>query len=392
MSPAKSFYLPALDGLRFVAFFMVFLHHMKVVGDHFGFPAILYLFLLKCNQYGWMGVDLFLTLSSFLLSRLLFLEWKSRGNISVLNFYVRRSLRIWPLYYFMCLLGFAILPYLNFSAPPLGTLAYQQLVDRYFLPFVFFFANWATAHYGYASEGALSLLWTISLEEQFYLVWPWALFFIRCDKRSILKLAFIMLVFTACFRGWALWEGWPHPGIWVTFFSRLDAFALGGTLAFFYDDLQEKFGKIPAWAWGTTGFMILAGLTFTPNIDQGSLNVLWQYEATALGSCLLIIAACRPGVFQAFLSASVMVYLGRISYGLYVFHLLAGSVGDVLFAWILRALKLSPTDLWPWLSWICLLGTCLVVTILFASLSYFLYERNFLKLKKRFTAILSRPV
>ncbi len=213
------YYCPELDGLRFLAFFLVFLHHVPLYGQ--GKPML----LARFGPYGWMGVDLFLCLSSFLISKLLLLEWQSTGTISLGRFYVRRSLRIWPLYFLMCLLGFVVFPCLGY-APTFGDHDYAELVHHFLLPYLTFFGNWATAHYNYAPSQALFLLWTISLEEQFYIIWPLVLLALRFNKRSLLKLSCFLLIGTIAFRAWAIWSGWKHPAIYVTLWARLDPFVL----------------------------------------------------------------------------------------------------------------------------------------------------------------------
>ena len=113
------FYVPQLDGLRFIAFLLVFAHHGQRLSNLLSSGSIGRSVLDFLERRGWFGVDLFLVLSAFLITSLLLIEYDRHRNISLRGFYMRRILRIWPLYYLMTMVGFFLLPWLSLFAMPL---------------------------------------------------------------------------------------------------------------------------------------------------------------------------------------------------------------------------------------------------------------------------------
>src|SRR5262249_26593616 len=108
--PAARFYVPALDGLRFLAFAIVWWSHGIEYGGLMESVPPLGAFLKRLREIGWIGVEIFLCLSGFLIATLLLREIEAKGSLRIRDFYLRRVLRIWPLYYLMIVLGFVIMP------------------------------------------------------------------------------------------------------------------------------------------------------------------------------------------------------------------------------------------------------------------------------------------
>ena len=163
-------YYPALDGLRFFAFFIVFLHHFYF-NQSSNNPVINY-FLVVINKNGWIGVDLFFILSGFLITTLLLKERGKFGKYSLKNFWIRRSLRIWPLYYLALLVGFFVLPFFYtkfFNADFTGPFQKFQLETQLYW-YLAFLGNWSVVFNKYSTFPNTAHLWTISLEEQFYFI------------------------------------------------------------------------------------------------------------------------------------------------------------------------------------------------------------------------------
>src|SRR5438270_2293138 len=188
-APAQ-LYLPQLDGLRFVAFFMVLLHHNATPRDYFaadsGFGKLLWL----AGDWGFVGVDVFLTLSSFLIVTLLMMERNATGSISIKQFYIRRALRIWPLYYGYLLLAMVLLPLVWAMPQPLA-----ETLGRHLFPFLTFTGNFSYAYFPavqYAGH-----LWTISTEEQFYLMVPILVMFSPRVGKLLIAWGIGLLFFTA---------------------------------------------------------------------------------------------------------------------------------------------------------------------------------------------------
>src|SRR5215471_1369228 len=163
--PAPRFYKPELDVLRFFAFLFVFFHHTTpneapdyaayLRPDLADWPA-------SVARAGALGVDLFFALSSYLITELLLRESELSGTLDVKSFYTRRILRIWPLYFFFLAVSAFVTPRI---------IAGDQLSVPYLLLFVFLLGNWACALRGFPSSTAAPL-WSVSMEEQFYLAWP----------------------------------------------------------------------------------------------------------------------------------------------------------------------------------------------------------------------------
>ena len=159
----RRFYQPELDGLRFYAFLGVFALH--TLPSEKGFYSRLHLPIpwlwAAFAKSGGAGVDLFFALSAFLITSLLLKERQETGRISLRRFYVRRILRIWPLYFLMIALGIVLS----------HSIADQDLPWYYVAGYLLFVGNWVHAIFG-APNSVCSPLWTVSIEEQFYLIWP----------------------------------------------------------------------------------------------------------------------------------------------------------------------------------------------------------------------------
>src|ERR1700722_5960803 len=164
----RRFYRPELDGLRFYAFLGVFVCHTvpneaKFYSDlHLPMPRL----LAAVVRSGAAGVDLFFVLSAFLITSLLLRERQETGKISLRLFYIRRILRIWPLYFLVVALGIV------FAHTMANFWYYTQNLPWYYVAgYLLFVSNWVYAVFG-APQSICAPLWTVSIEEQFYLIWP----------------------------------------------------------------------------------------------------------------------------------------------------------------------------------------------------------------------------
>ena len=364
-----TFYHPELDVLRFAAFLAVFIHHAlprdpRVYLDK-GFSPFATEWLLAAKEAGAFGLDLFFALSAYLITELLLREHANRGSFSVSAFYVRRALRIWPLYFTFLALTVFVIPSL---------IPAERFGPIYIVSFALFFGNWVCAANGIPFSVA-GPLWSISIEEQFYVGWPLLLRFFGI--RRIKQLAVAMLVVAVVTRIVLAIVGVKHPGVWCNTLARLDPIALGAILAFWLNGRAPQIGNglrvvmavvaLASW-WLTARFL-----------DQDGPTSVATFGVSALASVLLLAAVLRTEAPSLRLAPfSWMVYLGRISYGLYVFHLfalavvmqnsLASSFG-VPIRFELRVLL------------------SLLLTVGLASTSYSLLEQPFLRLKKRFSHV-----
>jgi peptidoglycan/LPS O-acetylase OafA/YrhL len=346
-TPAK-FYRPELDVLRFGAFLLVFLHHAlpHEASAYFvaGMPQPAALIVAGLARAAALGVDLFFALSAYLITELLLCENGFQGGIDIRRFYIRRILRIWPLYFAALLI----------LAPAMSRLAGEHLPWSFTLAFGVFGGNWACAAWGYPSS-SFALLWSVSIEEQFYLVWPWLA---HLGATRLRRIAYGMLMVASASRMALVLRDVQHPGIWCNTLARLDPIAGGALLACFLK------GSLPPLTTGSRVLSIGSGAVVLIASGAAGSNSGWPVLVTyplVAGACIAIIA----GVLGSPLRTGA--YLGKISYGLYVFH-----------AAVLRVVP-SP-------------ALALPVTIGVAALSYRYLESPFLRLKKRFTQVSSRPV
>jgi len=158
MESKPRFYLPQLDGLRFLAFLLVFIHNAPFIEINPIWTAL--------YEYGWIGVDLFFCLSGFLITKILALEFQEYNHINVFRFYVRRMLRIWPLYYLYILIGLLFI---------LQTQGWFQVLPGHLAGLASFTYNFAYLFLTHKVFAVYFHLWTISYQEQFYALMPWVL-------------------------------------------------------------------------------------------------------------------------------------------------------------------------------------------------------------------------
>jgi peptidoglycan/LPS O-acetylase OafA/YrhL len=378
---AERFYHPELDVLRFVAFFAVFAHHvvpMRTAGYVArGVPPVLASWLEAAARAGASGVDLFFALSSFLITELLLRERDATGAIDVRAFYTRRILRIWPLYY-------AFLAFTLWVVPRF--LPIEHMSTGYAVAFGLFVANWACAIAG-APSSVATLLWSVSVEEQFYAAWP---LLVRRLRGRFVGLAMVMLSIACTTRVWIAAHGSVHPAIWCNTLARLDPIAMGA--------LACVALRCRSWnpSWHVRLAMIVGGVSlavvgarFAPLFELTAPTVevpvsalvaaATVYPTIALG-CLLVLAGTyfQSGKPPALLRAAPLVYLGRISYGLYVVHIFTIELTRMLVKSHHMSMMWAPL-------------TTLGLTIAMASASYTFLERPFLRLKeRRFARVASR--
>lgn len=358
---SKQGYFSRLDTLRFFAFFAVFISH---VAYFMNFPAGVWRRGTLSNsflQLGSLGVSFFFVLSGFLITHHLDKEHLSRKTISIKNFYIKRVLRIWPLY-FLALALAAILS----STPLLRKIAPVNYKE--FLAYIFLLGNWFRAFYGSANE-MLSVLWSIAVEEQFYLFWPLVFFLFR---KKINWPIFLGVAITFIFR-------WVYAGNYDVreYFSPclITYFMIGGFYAIYAESINKKisrlkgFGTIIGFLW-LAALLALRGLVFKgdyPNWFAGLEPLLYGV------SFVLFIGHAVEHSQKPYLFSSVFEYLGKISYGLYVFHMmvfmvvksLIGGEGFASFAMVFCS--------------------SLALTIIVSAISYKFWEKPFLALKHRFT-------
>jgi peptidoglycan/LPS O-acetylase OafA/YrhL len=362
------FYHPELDVLRFFAFLAVFFHHAlpreAALYIKNGLPPAATQFILAAKEAGAYGVDLFFVLSSYLITELLIREHAQRGSFSISAFYVRRALRIWPLYFTFLALTIFVVPRI---------LPADQFGMIYIVSFLLFFGNWVSAANGLPFSVA-SPLWSISVEEQFYLMWPPLLRLVGMDR--IKHLAIGMLVVAVSTRVVLAAYAIEHPGVWCNTVARLDSIALGAILAVALRGRAPQMKNVFRVLLG--GAAVATFLLVPKFLHQDGPTSVITYTATALASVMLLLAVLHTDAqFLRRPAFSWLVYLGRISYGLYVVHLLAlALVPEILIVNFGIPVGVPMRVLLSF-----------ALTVLLAAASYRWLEQPFLRLKERFSKI-----
>jgi len=391
----KKFYLPIVDSLRFFAFFLVLIHHSQI------FPATTKIGQIisdRIHSYGWIGVDLFLCISAYLITELLVREFNINKNFSITYFYFRRLLRICPLYYLALLLGFFILPFFNigFRFPIFGV-DYFVMLNKYLLSMVFFMGNYSFGANGYPPSQFLAPLWTISMETQFYILWPILLKFLLKKKNFTKYITLVvLLLFSITMKYFSILNGVAHPFIWTNLFNRLDPFLFGSLVAFMNQDkIFNKF--VSSFFVFLLGIFAIIIITPGQNIDINSNNIIYKYFFSALGFSLILLYVTNiksKSIINKILSWEPFAWLGKISYGLYVYSVLGALITVKILSFIYSKIpnlfNFSSVEINQLLQWVFYLIVNISFDIILAALSYYFFEKAFLKFKIKYTIIENR--
>lgn len=359
------FYRPELDALRFFAFLAVFISHTLPINatfyaDKIHLPPLIAALVSDSVLAGAGGVVLFFMLSSYLITVLLLREHKETGTIQLMSFYKRRALRIWPLYFSFLLFCVLILP--RFGLPHLPSL--------HLLGFTTFTENWVVVFDRFPGPVFEPLwcaapLWSLSVEEQFYLVWP--LLILAVGVGRIWMVAAVCITLAVISRALMHAAGADVIRIWESTFSHIDSIVIGALIAHhFRNGLPERSKTERV-------ILLLAGLAF-PIISRVGIPEYLRYPAVTLGCALILLATLGWKVGPS-LTTNALIYLGKISFGLYVFHVAFISFWDAILP---KVVFVAP------ISFLCSVGM--------AAASYRWLEMPFLRLKKRFAVVESRSL
>ncbi|WP_235905661.1 acyltransferase family protein [Tautonia marina] len=400
---ARRVYFPELDGLRAVAIALVYVFHdrkldllgfitqtlglivsitldplLELMGlGSIGFRVPVLVSTLREN--GWIGVQIFFVLSGYLIATLLLRERSRYGRVDLRAFWVRRLLRIWPLYYLVILICWSLMPLIR-SGVGLGPRMWSPEALAQLPYFLLFLGNWSMGFQGPLPADSAGVLWSICVEEQFYLVVPLLIAWVGPRSRGVL-IALMMAAAIVARYALALSEANPLLLRFNTI-VHLDTLLAGVALALVTHRLPDL-GRSGLWIGRAVVVLGLVALFTVPLARGGPWSqaidyiLIWGWAVA-----LVAWAASARDPWTALLRRPTLVWLGKISFGLYLFHEIALGIAE----WIGFALRSIP-DIGPIVT---LMAPALTVGL--AALSYSRFERPFLRLKDRWTRVPSRPV
>lgn len=353
-------HIPALDGLRGLAILLVLAFHTNRPHS----TEVLF-------RYGWLGVDLFFVLSGFLITRILISSRESPKYFS--SFYVRRILRIWPVYFAL------LLVVLIFERT--GVFHYRATLACW-LTQLTFTQNWYIALFGWDSASYwLGPTWSLGIEEQFYVIWP--LLIRKLSTKVLKRICFTALLLSPVARALASIYFAHDDGPMLTTFTHFDGICLGSLIALYYvsgAQLPSLRALVLSFVVGFGTFALLSARAPQAVYDA------FAYSALAVG-CAALLLASLPNTSASFrlvssaFSFAPLRFIGKISYCLYLVHLAAFSIAESHpFQRLLVHIPGHDPHGWSQIvaNWL--------LSFVAATVSWYCYESPILKLKSRFTA------
>lgn len=387
-APAAVSHIPALDGIRGLAVLLVLFCHAtgRPFGEDAGpyFTGAIDKLVLALSKLSWTGVDLFFVLSGFLITGILF-DAKGKRHF-FRNFYARRTVRIFPLYYAFLILFLIILP----NLPPSLSRGFGTIYSSTAWHWLYLsnYSQGITEQLGHATDHVVQVSWSLSIEEQFYLVWPLVVF--GLGRKSLLKVCAGMFFGSMLLRALFLWQG---NYIWSMNFTpcRVDGLAVGAAIALISRGPGGLKSLLRPTMWigpisaAAVILIIIAMqlLGYRRGIGQSPAYVLFGTALIALtyGALLIVAASAISGsrINRIFTHPILTVY-GKYSYAVYLLHM-------PIMIWTAEHLfrpdqfriggSMLPGLLmfyaWTW-----------SLALVAALMSWNLLEKHFLKLKKYF--------
>jgi peptidoglycan/LPS O-acetylase OafA/YrhL len=365
-----------LDGLRGVAVVLVMALHIFKRAAYFTEHPVLETFT-KITTVGWVGVDIFFTLSGFLITSIL-LKSKTEEHY-FRNFYVRRALRIFPLYY-------AAIAFVLLFAPKVEPEFTAQLKTA--LPIMLLYQqNWALLFKGFYITQYLGITWSLAIEEQFYFIWPFVVYKLNREQLVKASIGYIIVSMTARILGTLFWPNLAQAStfFYYTSFARFEEMLFGGLLAVFltYEGSHEKVRRYanPLFLVSFAIFIALHLLSLpgSPHPEHSSIPLMLGGYTTAalftLGLIGVFVTHPPENILRRIFHNPILTFLGQYSYSLYLFHMTAVLILlDTFWHSGMRGWK--PFVLYP--------VTVYIAAIVIALLTWNLLEKHMLNLKKYF--------
>lgn len=378
-------HMPAIDGLRGIAILLVLIHHFTPAVSGSAFTKR----MLMISHTGWIGVDLFFVLSGFLITCIL-LKTRS-GPDYFLNFYARRTLRIFPIYYITLVALLVVLPAL-LAVPQLGeavnTLFSKTTRD---LPSMLDGQSWLWL-YGtnlkIAMEGdrwgTVNHFWSLAVEEHFYLVWPVVVYF--ASRGTLKRICMVCILGAPLLRAMLMLGGFDSVVPYVLTVTRVDSLAVGGLLAALITErngIQKWSSRLTAVA-AVSVVMLIAIVAYYKRLNRDDLmTTVFAYSLLATISAWAVLKASQIRIgtrAHTIIANPVLMSLGKYSYGLYVTHMFFVPVYVKLFPWTTLH-KLTGSYAWAIVAHATLAILC---SWAIAWVCFHAFEKHFLKLKGLF--------
>lgn len=366
MSSNSKYYFPQLDSIRGLSFLAVYFVH--AYHPDFGTGFLNQLLQFFYNNLA-LSIDVFFILSAFLLTWLGINEYKVNGNFSFKNYFIRRALRIWPLYFLLMIFSFVIVPYASsyFNMP-------VTLPPAYY--YIFFVSNFYLEGHVYF----LRFLWTLSVEEQFYLLWGLCL--VLFQKR-IITCAVILTLVSITYTTYAVVY---ELDIYYNTLIYLFDFAIGivAAVVLHNDNKVVNFFKEMKPIKNLMFFLLIPLLFFImycclyagPANAELWMNMITRYLFIIYMGFFIIEQMVNSRTLLRLKASRFLIYTGKISYGLYCFH-------GIVLTFGLVALQKSGIDMPVYLRIIVFL----IVNYIISAISYQFVERPFLLLKSKLRRI-----
>ena len=360
MEKAGKRHFQTFDALRFFAFLKVFLLHLPI----FIFPWFNFI-----KAGGGIGVQFFFVLSGFLISYIILQEKQSEGRLNLKHFFGRRILRIWPLYYLMILVAYSTPVIFNYLHLYSSSSGYAPNIWMS----VSFLENYKMMFTHQSPNGSpLPVMWSLCIEEHFYIIWGLLLYFISVKHLPKLIMACLIIAPTARF----IFLQYNIPTLDIT--TNIDLFAFGAIPAWLLISYplyaQKKINSIPLWAQSIYVLIVLAAVLACSQTNSDEAYICLTSVLGALFAGLILLVS-PVGARLKISDKNILSRLGIYTYGLYLYHTLVIN----LLVRVFEKINYSTSNT---SGAIVLMATSLAGTIFISLLSYYFFEKYFLKLKQ----------
>ncbi|HEY9773071.1 MAG TPA: acyltransferase [Planktothrix sp.] len=390
----KPLFFYKLNQLRMFGALFIFVTHAELSKALVNLP---HLPLTEVIKYGHQALNFFFVLSGFLITYLMLREYRSSGTINIRNFYVRRILRVWPLYYLTITLAFFVGPLLDSALPSADFASWRASVHQHFgLELALYYAvlpNLASCIM--APPSCAGQTWTVGVEEQFYVMWPLLFWLVRKRTWMMMPLSvlfkYAMLFWLGCVPAEVMHN---HAGVYVVvtafinFLKHFDIEGLGlGALAAYLLVTQPKAVEFMTSRKGIFAMVIpfIVAIPFVPQIEATNLGANtgaldfgladFMFAISYGWLCVVLAAGDKPNT----LAGKALNYGGTITYGFYMYHLFA----MLIFLNILFRIPHAFDNMI--IANIVLYGGAFTLTMIVSAISYEFYEKKFQSLKRHFS-------